>query len=84
MALFFVAFLPQFVDPKRGAVLAQFVALGVVLAAFGFAFDAALSVVTGRARNRLFGSGRFTAWRERITGAVMIGLGLRLSLAERR
>jgi threonine/homoserine/homoserine lactone efflux protein len=84
VAVFFVAFLPQFVDPKRGLVLAQFVALGVVLAVLGFASDTALSVLAGRARQRLFGSARFAAWRQRTTGAVMIGLGLRLVLADRR
>jgi threonine/homoserine/homoserine lactone efflux protein len=84
VAVFFVAFLPQFVDPDRGAVLAQFLALGVLLASFGFAFDTTLSAVAGRARDRLIGSPRFTAWRERVTGAVMIGLGLRLALAEQR
>jgi threonine/homoserine/homoserine lactone efflux protein len=84
VALFFVAFLPQFVDPSRGAVLAQFVALGVLLSSFGFAFDATLSVLAGRARDRLVGSAGFAAWRRRVTGAVMIGLGLRLVLAEQR
>jgi threonine/homoserine/homoserine lactone efflux protein len=84
VAVFFVAFLPQFVDPDRGAVLAQFVGLGVLLACFGFTFDTTLSAVAGRARDRLLGSRRFTAWRERVTGAVMIGLGLRLALEKQR
>jgi threonine/homoserine/homoserine lactone efflux protein len=84
VAVFFVAFLPQFVDPDRGAVLAQFVALGILLASFGFAFVTTLSAVAGRARDRLIGSPRLTTWRERVTGAVMISLGLRLAFTEQR
>jgi threonine/homoserine/homoserine lactone efflux protein len=84
VAVFFVAFLPQFVDPNRGAVLAQFLALSVLLSLFGFVCDATLSVVAGRARERLVGSARFAAMRKRMTGAVMIGLGLRLALAKQR
>jgi threonine/homoserine/homoserine lactone efflux protein len=84
VAVLFVAFLPQFVDPDRGAVLAQFVALGILLASFGFAFDTTLSAVAGRARDRLIGSPRLTTWRERVTGAVMISLGLRLAFTEQR
>ncbi|MGH7718613.1 MAG: LysE family translocator [Gemmatimonadaceae bacterium] len=84
VAVFFLAFLPQFVKPERGAVLAQFVALGLILAVLGFAFDSLVAATAGRARARLLASARFAAWRERLTGAVLIALGLRLALGERR
>jgi threonine/homoserine/homoserine lactone efflux protein len=84
VAVFFLAFLPQFVRPERGAVLAQFLVLGLVLSTLGFIFDASLAVIAGRARRRLTGSARFAAWRERVTGAVLMGLGLKLALADRR
>lgn len=83
VAVFFLAFLPQFVDPERGAVLVQFLTLGLILATFGFVFDAALAVLAGRARARLSASARFSAWRERATGTVLIGLGLRIALPDR-
>jgi threonine/homoserine/homoserine lactone efflux protein len=73
----FLAFLPQFVDPAHGAVLAQFLALGVLLAAIGMAWDVVVAVSVGRARARV------AARRERITGSVLIVLGLRLASAER-
>ena len=84
VAVFFLAFLPQFVRPERGSVFAQFLALGLILSALGFAWASILAMVAGRARTRLVASPRFAAWRERVTGTVLIALGLRLALAERR
>jgi threonine/homoserine/homoserine lactone efflux protein len=84
VAVFFLAFLPQFVRPERGAVLAQFLVLGLVLSTLGFIFDASLAVIAGRARTRLTNSTVFAAWRQRVTGAVLVGLGLKLALPDRR
>ncbi len=84
VAVFFFAFLPQFVRPERGAVLAQFLVLGLVLSVLGFIFDSLLAVIAGRARTMLTSSPLFGAWRERVTGAVLVGLGLKLALPDRR
>ena len=84
VALFFLAFLPQFVDPTRGMVLLQFIVLGVTLATLGLISDTTISCVVGRARERVAGSRRLRIWRERIMGSVLIGLGLRLAFAERK
>lgn len=83
VALFFLAFLPQFVTPARGHVFLQFVILGLVFALIGLAGDSLLAVAAGRARTRLVGSTAGARWRERVTGAVLIGLGLRLALVQR-
>ena len=64
VAVFFLAFLPQFVRPERGAQLAQFLVLGLVLAALGFIVDVSLAVIAGRARARISGGSVFAAWRE--------------------
>lgn len=55
-----------------------------MLATLGFRFDASLSVIAGRAGRRLTGSARFAAWRERVTGAVLVGLGLKLAVPDQR
>ena len=47
VAVFFLAFLPQFVRPERGAPLAQFLVLGLVLSALGLIVDASLAVIAG-------------------------------------
>ena len=52
-------------------------------ALLGLAGDSLLAVVAGRARTRLVGSTVLACWRERVTGTVLIGLGLRLALVQR-
>jgi threonine/homoserine/homoserine lactone efflux protein len=84
VAVFFVAFLPQFVHPERGQVLLQFVCLGVLLATLGVIGDSLVAWITHRASHRLVQGSRLALWRERITGTVLIGLGLRLALPDRR
>jgi threonine/homoserine/homoserine lactone efflux protein len=84
VAVFFLAFLPQFVRPERGAVILQFLVLGIILALLGLLFDACVAVATGRARGRLLSSPSFASWRERVTGTVLIALGLRLAVSDRR
>lgn len=82
VALFFLAFLPQFVQPERGWVWLQFLILGALLALVGFCNDLVLSLAVGRFRRRLSGgtSGR---WLQRVTGGLFIGLGLRLATQAR-
>lgn len=84
VAVFFVAFLPQFVHPERGMVFVQFLCLGVLLATLGLIGDSTVAWLTARASGRLRQNSRFAAWRERLTGSILIALGLRLALAERR
>lgn len=83
VALFFLAFLPQFVTPARGHVFLQFVVLGLLFAILGLAGDGLLAMAAGRARTRLVRSTAGSRWRERVTGTVLIGLGLRLALVQR-
>lgn len=81
VALFFLAFLPQFVHPERGWVWLQFLILGALLALVGFCNDLVLSLAVGRFRRRISGgSGR---WLQRATGGLFIGLGLRLATQAR-
>ena len=83
VALFFLAFLPQFVCPTRGSVLLQFLLLGALLAAMDMLYEAGLVLLAARATTWL-DSPRVALWRSRMTGAVLVGLGVRLALAERR
>jgi threonine/homoserine/homoserine lactone efflux protein len=79
VAVFFLALLPQFVRPERGGVLVQFAVLGVVLATLGVMGDSLVAVIAARTRRRL-AAGR---WRERLTGGVLIALGVRLAFIRR-
>jgi threonine/homoserine/homoserine lactone efflux protein len=78
--LFFMAFLPQFVRPERGAVLLQFLFLGALLGLMDIVYELGLVFLAAKATGR-FGSNRARAWRVRVTGAVLIGLAVMLAFA---
>lgn len=83
VALFFLAFLPQFVDPARGSALAQFLMLGATLALLDTLYEWTLvGLVTGM-RERYLRSERLQAGQRRISGGVLLALGLRLAAQER-
>ncbi|MBN9089878.1 MAG: LysE family translocator [Reyranella sp.] len=81
-AAFFLAFLPQFVDPS-GAIWLQFLLLGLVSVVLNTAVDVA--VVFAAARARTFALGRPAFLRRMRTGAglVIAGLGIGLLLSRR-
>lgn len=79
VALFFLAFLPQFVRPERGGVFAQFAVLGLVLATLGVMGDSIVAVIASRTGRRMAAG----VWRERVTGGVLVALGVRLALVRR-
>ncbi len=79
VAVFFLAFLPQFVRPERGGVFLQFLGLGLVLATLGVIGDSLVAVVAARTGRRVAAG----AWRERITGSVLVALGVQLALVRR-
>lgn len=83
VALFILAFLPQFVDPARGAVAAQIILLGLIFNVMGTAINIAVGIAAGRAGGLLRGSA--TAQRAlRALGGTLIGfLAIRLLLQER-
>ncbi|MNW03481.1 leucine export protein LeuE [compost metagenome] len=81
VALFFLAFLPQFVHPERGMVWLQFLVLGALLSMIGMLNSLMLSFAVGRFGRRFAGGGG--RWKERLTGSVFIALGLRLAVQQR-
>lgn len=81
VALFFLAFLPQFVD-RTGAVFPQFLLLGATLAVMDTGYEVLLVFLVSRLRGRFTGSPRAAAWRRRACGATLVGLGLRLAVQE--
>jgi threonine/homoserine/homoserine lactone efflux protein len=80
-ALFFLAFLPQFVDSTRGAAWAQILALGLLFAALGFLSDGVWALVAGTFGERLRRSKRFPQVQRYVSGSVFIGLGAAAALS---
>jgi threonine/homoserine/homoserine lactone efflux protein len=79
VALFFLAFLPPFVDPARGRVLAQSLVLGLVVVVVLLVGDALFGLVTGSVGRAWVGrlaSPRSDRWARGAIGAVYAGLGV--------
>jgi threonine/homoserine/homoserine lactone efflux protein len=84
IAIFFLAFLPQFADPSRGPVARQVLLLGLLYVAMALVTDGTYALLAGTLRARL--GGRFARSRttRRATGALYIGLGVGTALTGRR
>ncbi|MEO1602521.1 MAG: LysE family translocator [Pseudomonadota bacterium] len=82
-ALFFLAFLPQFVDPAGGIVWLQLSILGVLFVAFGFFATAVTAVAAGGLGRWLRRHPAVMRWQGKVVGGIYCGLGLRLALPER-
>jgi threonine/homoserine/homoserine lactone efflux protein len=80
VAMFFLAFLPQFVDPGRGPVGLQTLALGLFFNVSGTLVNAAVAWLAGSARTLLESRGG-RAWFQRACAGILTALGLRLALA---
>ncbi len=83
VALFFLAFLPQFVDQAHGSAFLQFVLLGSIIAAIDMVYESILAFIAGGISSRVMNNARVRVWRERITGLALVGLGIRLAFAKR-
>lgn len=79
MALFSLAFLPQFIDPTRGSVTGQLLVLGATFVVLQVIVDIGLGVAAGRLGDRLVRSPVVARRVNTVTGAVFIGLGIRLA-----
>ena len=84
VALFFLAFLPQFVDPARGNPVTQIVFLGLVFDLTGTLVNLGVAVGASRAASRLRQASRAGEILQKLTGALFVGLGLRLAFAGNR
>jgi threonine/homoserine/homoserine lactone efflux protein len=75
-ALFFLAFLPQFVDPTRGHITVQILQLGILFALMGWFSDSVYAVIAGTVAERIRGSVRLRRAQRNLSGGGLIALGL--------
>src|SRR4029079_14751934 len=80
VAVFFMAFLPQFANPALGHVPAQLVLHGALVIAVGVLVEAVIVLVAARFTEALRRNPRIGLWLDRALGTVLIGLGVRLAL----
>jgi len=78
-ALFFLSFIPQFVNRAHGRVFLQFALLGMLSVTLNTAADIVVTLLAGPLGQRIRGSARFRRRQRTLTGTVMIGLGTYLA-----
>src|SRR4051812_36757339 len=83
-AIFFLSFLPQFVDPARGSVHGQVLTLGLTFMGLGIMSDGLFALVVGAAGEVLRGSQRVQRFLRWFSGASFVGLGVSAALASRK
>jgi threonine/homoserine/homoserine lactone efflux protein len=83
VALFFLALLPQFIDPGSPTKVAAFIALGLSFVATGTAWCLVLAVAAARVRGFFAANPRAFARLSRASGALFVFLGIRLAVSER-
>jgi threonine/homoserine/homoserine lactone efflux protein len=79
-ALFFYAFLPQFLDPKRGSVALQALVLGVLFVAIALVSDSLWALASGSAAEWLKTRPLAATLERWLTGTVLVGLGAAAAL----
>jgi threonine/homoserine/homoserine lactone efflux protein len=81
-ALFFLSFIPQFVNRESGRVFLQFVSLGTISVLLNTSADLLVIALAGPLGNRIRASATFRRRQRTVTGAIMIGLGTYLATSE--
>lgn len=82
-ALFFLAFLPQFVRPENGAVSLQLLMLGVLFVLMGLLSTVVVALSAGSIGTVLRRNPAIMRWQGKFVGSIYCGLGLRLALQEK-
>lgn len=80
-ALFFFAFVPQFIDPARGHVATQIASLGVLFSCMGTLSDSVWAFFSGSLARWLRGNPRWTRNERYVSGGILISLGLATAFA---
>ena len=84
VALFFLAFLPQFVDADAPHKSLAFLTLGLIFVFNGTLWCLAIAIAAARAAGRVRKSGAVVAWINRSLGALFVYLGVRIAFAQAR
>jgi len=83
VAIFFISFLPQFIDPKSAYLKEQIGFLGLWFAVQGTFILIIVASLTGAFRDMLQQNKNFWNWQEKITGMILIGLGLKIFFSKK-
>ncbi len=84
VALFFLAFLPQFIHPEKGNTASQIILLGTWFDFSGTVVNILVAWVFGTMGNWLSGKSWFIKWQNKVTGIILIALGIRVAISSRK
>ncbi|MFP3916764.1 LysE family translocator [Lysinibacillus telephonicus] len=80
VALFFLTFIPQFIDPSLSNTAIQFIILGLILGILGLIVDITVALIASLFGNFLAKSKIALWWQQTISGVTLLGLGAWLAL----
>ena len=83
VAIFFLSFLPQFIDPAAGQVQWQLLMLGLWFAVQGTFVLLLIALVVAKTSNFIKQNPTFWMIQEKITGLILVGLGVKLVLSSK-
>lgn len=81
VAIFFMAFLPQFVRENSGPVSFQLIYLGLLVIAVAIVVETAYVLVADKISERIRSSKRLSIWLDRAVGAMFVTLGIKLAIS---
>ncbi len=84
VAVFFLAFLPQFVSPGASGAAIRFVALGLIFALLSVVVFSAIAIFSGMLGDELSKNPRYATALQWLIGCVLVGLGIRLAFSGRQ
>ena len=84
VALFFLAFLPQFVGADAPSKALAFIALGLIFIATGTAWNLGMAAFAAKAAGRVRQSSRARLWLNRVLGGMFVVLGVRMAMLQNR
>ncbi|MGE8150205.1 LysE family translocator [Pseudomonas vancouverensis] len=82
-AIFFLAFLPQFVHPQSGSSLSQFVVLGLIFSGLSVTYTSLLALTIRPLSQWLKGLSGLRRWEGKIIGTLFVSLGLKVAFQQR-
>ena len=82
-AITFMAFMPQFVNPEKGQVWLQFLMLGVITIVFACGWFCCVAAAVHFAGSKVRENRTLWQIQEKVSGCILVGLGLRLALEKR-
>lgn len=82
-AIFFLAFLPQFVHPESGSSLSQFAVLGLIFSGLSAVYTSLISIMIRHFSRLIKSAAKLRRWEGKFIGTLFIALGLRVAFQQR-